>query len=171
MSLRTIDQLLEAAKAITSLEDFGELTFHEGLERLHTSLAGEARLNAQGEMLIEHQIVDLLSRRLEVEHWYATHPEINEQAIVAPLIGLGLPRTGSTAMGCLLAEDPAVRSLRSWEASAPCPPPEAATQHTDPRIAEQAARSAHMDKLAPRLKMMLPVSPTAPTGMPTIYGL
>ncbi|MCW1429521.1 sulfotransferase family protein [Novosphingobium sp. JCM 18896] len=170
MAMKTFKQLLEAARTATALEDFGEETFREGLERLLASLDGEARLNLQGEMLIEHQIVDLLSRRLEVEHWYAMHPEIDDQEIVAPLIGLGLPRTGSTALGCLLAEDPAVRSLRAWEANAPCPPPEAASEHSDPRIEEQRVRSAQIDAIAPRLKMMIPVSPTAPTECQQFMG-
>jgi hypothetical protein len=170
MTLPSISQLLEAAKTATSLDNFGVESFREGLERLHGSLTSEARLNAQGEALIEHQIVDLLSRRLEVEHWYDLHPEIDAQEIVAPLIGLGLPRTGSTAMGCLLAEDPAVRSLRSWESSAPCPPPEAATQHTDPRIAEQAVRSAYINQLSPRFRLMLPMSPTGPTECGQFMG-
>ena len=107
-------------------------------------------------------IIDLLGWRLRIEDWYARHPEIDSEEIVAPLIGLGLPRTGSTALGCMLAEDPAVRSIRAWESAAPCPPPETAIQHDDPRIAEQAARMAYMDQLSPRLKTMLPVSPTAP---------
>jgi hypothetical protein len=48
---------------------------------------------------------------------------------------LGLPRTGSTALSFLLAQDQSRRTLRVWEASQPCPPPETATELTDPRIA------------------------------------
>ena len=170
MAVNTIDQLLEAARTETSFEDFGDDSFREGLGRLLASLEADARLNAQGEALIQYQIIDLLSRRLEVEHWYAIHPEIDEQEIVAPLIGLGLPRTGSTALACLLAEDPAVRSLRAWEANSPCPPPESATEHSDPRIAAQIERSAQMDKLSPRFKTMLPMYPTAPTECQQFMG-
>ena len=36
---------------------------------------------------------------------------------------------------------PQFRSLRLWESSSPCPPPESATEHTDPRIAETEAGS------------------------------
>jgi hypothetical protein len=46
---------------------------------------------------------------------------------------MGLPRTGSTALSFLLAQDPNVRHVRSWEAAQPCPPP--STVHgADPRI-------------------------------------
>src|ERR1700722_15326054 len=126
--------LVRRARSATGLEDFGGDSFHEGLERLILALDTEARLTESGAAAFDAQIIHYLSQRLEVEDWYRRHPEIEEQEIVAPLIGLGLPRTGSTALGCLLGEDPAVRSLRCWEASTPCPPPDKETEGTDPRI-------------------------------------
>jgi hypothetical protein len=51
------------------------------------------------------------------------------------LIGLGLPRTGSTALSLLLSQDPGIRYLRRWESSQPCPPP-STVQGPDPRIPE-----------------------------------
>jgi hypothetical protein len=157
-----VSTLLERARAATSLDEFGEESFREGLEILVASADSQARFHEQGRAVFDHQIVDLLSRRLEVEHWYGLHPEIDEQEIIAPLIGLGLPRTGSTALSCLLAEDPAARFIRTWESQAPCPPPETATEHHDPRIAEATRRQALQDQLMPRFKAMVPMSPTGP---------
>lgn len=159
----TAGNLLSRASETTRYEDFGDPGFREGLERLIFAIEHEAQLNQQGEALIEYQIVDLLTCRLEVERWYGQHPKIDNEQIVRPLIGLGLPRTGSTALACLLAEDPATRSIRAWEASSPCPPPETATEHTDPRIEAQRIRNAQMDALSPRFRTMLPISATAPT--------
>src|SRR5262245_34638753 len=117
----------------TGLEDFGDDSFREGLEILLRALESEARLNARGEGFIYHRIGLHLAQRLQVEDWYRRHPEIDEVAVEAPLFGLGLPRTGSTALSFLLAQDPNVRYLRSWEAAQPCPPP--STVHgDDPRI-------------------------------------
>jgi hypothetical protein len=78
------------------------------------------------------------------------------------LFGLGLPRTGSTALSFLLAQDPGRRSLRSWEAGRPCPPPETATEHTDPRIAEAQAGIDLTNELFPGFVGMLPTSATGP---------
>ncbi len=108
------------------------------------------------------QIVGLLVNRLEVERWYALHPEIDEQEIVAPLFGLGLPRTGSTALSFLLASDNARRSLRTWEAGAPCPPPETATEYSDPRIAATQAGIDMTNEMFPGFFGMLPTSATGP---------
>src|SRR3546814_615248 len=155
--------LMQRARAASSLDDFGDDSFREGLERLVESADREARLTERGRMGFEMQIVDLLVNRLQVEHWYRLHPEIDQQQIVAPLIGLGLPRTGSTALSCMLAEDPAVRSIRNWEAMTPCPPPQTATEHSDPRIEVAQHMVQRRHEMFPRKKAMLPSSATMPT--------
>jgi hypothetical protein len=131
----TVDDVLRAAVTRTGLDDFGDDSFREGLEVLVASLHDEARLNGKGEAFIYQRITGYLGQRLQVEDWYRRHPEIDEVSLEAPLIGLGLPRTGSTALSVLLAQDPEVRYLRTWESSQPCPPP--STVHgVDPRIPE-----------------------------------
>ncbi len=128
-----VDDVVGAAVAQTGLEDLGDDSFREGLEVLLGSLRDEARLNARGEAYIYPRIVTALAQRLQVEHWYLRYPEIDDVDVQPPLIGLGLPRTGSTALSVLLAQDPAIRYLRRWESSQPCPPP--STVHgPDPRI-------------------------------------
>jgi hypothetical protein len=127
------DGVVGAAVAQTGLVDFGDDSFREGLELLLASLRDEARLNARGEAYIYARIVTTLSQRLQVEDWYRRHPEIDDVQFLPPLIGLGLPRTGSTALSVLLAQDPAIRYLRRWESSQPCPPPSTVTG-PDPRI-------------------------------------
>jgi hypothetical protein len=168
--MTSVDDLLQRARAANSLDDFGEDSFREGLEIVVAAADAEARLTEQGRAGFEKQVVDLLGNRLQVEHWYRLHPEIDEQEIVAPLIGLGLPRTGSSALSCLLAEDPAVRFIRTWESLAPCPPPETATQDTDPRIQQSQLMMDRRDKLFPRMRMMVPSAPTSPTECQTFMG-
>lgn len=129
----TSHEVHAAATAATGLEDFGDDFYREGLEILLAALRDEARLNARGEAFLAQRIVGYLEQRLQVEDWYRRHPEIDDVPIVAPLIGMGLPRTGSTALSMLLAQDPDVRYLRRWEASQPCPPP-STVNGVDPRI-------------------------------------
>ena len=129
------DDVVGGAVAQTGLQDFGDDSFREGLEVLLASLRDEARLNARGEGYLYPRIVTALSQRLQVEDWYRRHPEIDDVDILPPLIGLGLPRTGSTALSLLLSQDPGIRYLRRWESSQPCPPP-STVQGPDPRIPE-----------------------------------
>jgi len=62
----------------------------------------------------------------------------------------------------LLAEDPAVRNLRQWEASQPTPPPELATEDTDPRFLAAKEMMNGLGEMPPELKSMLPSSPNGP---------
>ena len=156
-----VDDLLALARAEAGLEDFGDPTFREGLQRLVRALREEARLNAAGEFTLRTLIIRMLKNRLEIEDWYRRHPEIDAEPIERPLIGLGLPRTGSTALSFLLAEDPAARSLRTWEAAEPCPPP-ATVAGPDPRIARAQEQARIMDELAPRMAALVPSAPTGP---------
>ena len=157
-----VGDLIDAACSRTGLDDFGVDTWREGLEVLVRSTNDEARLSEMGDGVVADQYVGYLVNRLQIEDWYRRHPEIDEQEIVAPLFGLSLPRTGSTALSFLLALDPARRSLRTWEAQQPCPPPETATEHTDPRIAATQAGIDMQHELFPDFVGLLPASATGP---------
>lgn len=157
-----IDELVDTACQKAGSGDLGDDTWLEGLEVLVESLDTEAALNEVGVGAMTDQIVGYLVNRLEIEQWYGRHPEIEDQPVVAPLFGLGLPRTGSTALSYLLAQDPARRSLRTWEAGAPCPPPETATEHSDPRIATAQAGIDFTNEMFPGFEGMIPTSATGP---------
>jgi hypothetical protein len=163
--------LVAAARERAGYDDFGDDSWREGLGVLVDALSTEGDLNATGEQVFADQIVGYLANRLEIERWYAAHPEIDEQEIVAPLFGLGLPRTGSTALSFLLASDPSRRSLRTWEASTPCPPPETATEDRDPRIASSAVGIEMINQMFPDFVGMLPSSPTGPAECLVIMAL
>ncbi len=145
--MASANELIAAAVAAAGLENFGDDSFREGLEILVASLRDEARLNDRGNEFIYPRIVGHLSQRLHVEDWYRRHPEIDDETIDAPLFGLGLPRTGSTALSFLLAQDPAVRFLRQWEAAQPCPPPSTVVgddPRIDPSKVEKVGTRAHV---------------------------
>ena len=163
-------KLLTTATGRTGLDDFGEDSFHEGLERLVHALQHEAELNEIGAMVLPEMLTTRLVQRLQIEDWYRRHPEIEDEEIVAPLIGLGLPRTGSTALSHLLAEDPHARSLRQWESGQPCPPP-STVEGDDPRIAEAEASLAAQAEFAPRLLQLVPATPTGPMECQDLMAL
>jgi hypothetical protein len=163
--------LVAAARERAEYDDFGDDTWQEGLDVLVRALSTEGDLNPTGEQVFADQIVGYLANRLEIERCYAAHPEIDEQEIVAPLFGLGLPRTGSTALSFLLASDRSRRSLRAWEASTPCPPPETATEDTDPRIAASSVGIEMVNQMFPDFVGMLPSSPTGPAECLVIMAL
>ena len=166
----SVDDVLDAARRDTGLDDFGGDSFREGLQCLIESLNTEADLNPVGEFIVHDLIMKSLKNRLHIEDWYRRHPEIEDEVIDRPLIGLGLPRTGSTALSFLLAEDPDARSLRRWEAGEPCPPP-STVEGPDPRIAAATAQQEMMDAAAPRLAALVPSTPTGPEECQDLMAL
>ena len=136
-------------------------TWREGLEVLVHCLNTEAALNELGVGAMSDQIVGYLVNRLLVEQWYRRYPEIDEQQIVAPLFGLGLPRTGSTALSFLLARITGRRSLRVWEAANPCPPPETATE-TPTLASPRPSRHRLHQRDVPGFAGMLPTAADGP---------
>jgi hypothetical protein len=151
-----VQDLIDAARSRTGLNEFGAVSYREGLERLVDSINRESKLNDMGTVGVPEMLIGLLCTRLQVEDWYRRYPEIDDEQIVAPLFGAGLPRTGTTALSFMMAQDPGTRSLRAWESSAPCPPPETATEHTDPRIGACAAGMEAGLKRCPERREMLP---------------
>ena len=70
----------------------------------------------------------------------------------------GLPRSGSTFMHQLLAEDPNCRGLCNWEmASCPVPPTREDEYFTDPRITAMQEQQKAMSKIAPRFDEVVSV--------------
>jgi hypothetical protein len=164
------DDFMREARAATGLDDFGDDSFREGLEILVRSLRNEAKLNATGQIVMRSRVVGLLSQRLQIEDWFRRHPEIAEEPIEAPLIGLGLPRTGSTALSFLLAEDPCTRSLRLWESSAPAPPP-STVEGPDPRIEMAELSVAQQAQFSPRSAALVPSTATGPMECQELMAL
>lgn len=165
------DELEDGACAATGLEDFGSPYYREGLERIVEALNTEADLNETGRVIQHATISNALIQRLKIEDTYTQHPEIDEEVIGGPVFVIGLPRTGTTALSQLVAADPQFRSLRMWESQAPTPPPDAATQHTDPRIAQAEAGLKMLDEMFPLMKALYNSEPTAPTECQDLMGM
>ena len=164
-------ELIETAQAETGLDAFGGDSFREALEVLTRALEKEAELNEAGRVATRELLLRLLRNRLLIEDWYGRHPEIDEKAIEAPTFMVGLPRTGTTALAAMLARDPKSRSLRTWESGQPTPPPEAATQYDDPRIAATQAGIDAMYEAHPEWRAMYDGSATASAECQDLLGM
>jgi hypothetical protein len=149
--------LLAAARRRTRLEDFGEEDFREPFRMVLQGLEDEARLTFVGRIVAREDIVGLLTNRLRLQEDGKRQPQIGAEQVKQPLFIVGMPRTGSTLLHHLLAQDPASRVAQAWEVLAPSPPPAKATYATDPRIANTAGRLGWFDALAPEFKAIHPL--------------
>ena len=118
------EPLMAAARRRARLVDFGDETFREPLHRLLDSCESEARLNTIGKLALSEDILQLLINRLQIQRDRHNWPGIGEETIVAPLFILGLPRSGTTLLHGLLAQDhDAFSAPITWEVMFPSPPP------------------------------------------------
>lgn len=156
------DDLLAAASKAAGLSDFGPDSFLPGFHKLLESLEADGRLSLFGRFFARRQLLELLTHRLELADWRKQRPEIADVEIRRPLFILGLPRTGTTLLYGLLAEDPANRAPLSWEIDQPSPPAETATYQTDPRIATTQARFDQVKSLAPGFQAIHPIGALMP---------
>ncbi len=159
-----IANVLHEAQSRTNLDDFGGDSWREGLEILINSALRHSEFTELGTYMFREAVTRPLVNRLRIEDWYRRHPEIDEQDVTVELCGVGFPRTGSTAFGALLGEDPKFRFLRRWEAPNPCPPAGTSPEDDAARIEHAGNEIALLNEaLSIDMLSLLPSSPTGPT--------
>jgi hypothetical protein len=154
--------LLEAARSATGLHDFGDPGFREGLDVLLRAYDEEACLTPFGRRMVLAELTGILAARLAVEAAWKREPRILDSPIRRPIFVLGLPRTGTTALHSLLAQDPEHQVLEYWLAAAPGPRPPRSAWQRDPRFvaARRGLRSVYF--LDPDLKAIHLLTPEGP---------
>jgi hypothetical protein len=167
----SLDSLLdEARRRANGRDDFGDGPFEGPLRLLLDSLEKEARLNAIGRMIARERVLGHVVNRLNYVGDRKQHPEIAREEIVRPVFIIGMPRTGTTILHDVLAQDPDTRAPLTWEAMFPSPPPEAATFASDPRIAACAATFPSVDLQIPAFKAMHPMGAELSQECVTMMG-
>lgn len=154
----TLDAVLaEGQRRAGGREDLGGGQFREGLERLLDSLDAEARLNDVGRIVASERALVHVVNRLNYVGDRIEIPAIAEQRIERPVFIIGMPRTGTTILHDILAQDPASRAPMTWEVTFPSPPPQATTFRTDPRIAAFEATVPARDAQLPGFDAIHPM--------------
>jgi len=154
--------LVARARRATGLTDLGDDAFRGPLGRLLHALEHEAELTFFGRIIARADLVRLLENRLRMTETRRRHPEIDAEEIRSPVFILGLPRTGTTILHELLAQDRANRVPMTWEVMHPWPPPERAAYENDPRIAEVEKHFAGIERLIPGFQAMHPMGARLP---------
>ncbi|MGB7976508.1 MAG: sulfotransferase [Roseiarcus sp.] len=132
----------------------------EALAALTSSLKQEASLSPFGRLAARWDIKRMLSTLMILADVEREDPTIRTRRLAAPIFITGLPRSGTTFLHSLLAEDPLNRAPRIWEAIYPRP------EH---RAAEFAAGRRKVDlqlrifnRLSPGIRNLHPIEADAP---------
>jgi hypothetical protein len=139
------------AAAITEagLDDFGDDSFDEGLSVYLRSAADEAGLSEMGTVVIQSGVIRALVNRLRFVQDLKRHPEIAAETLVAPIVILGVPRTGTTKLQRMISTDKGVQRLDLWRLLNPAPLPGGGSGPGDPRRTIAVEYEQMLAQLAP----------------------
>ena len=157
-----MDTLLGCAARETGLRDFGDAFFREPLSVFLESLESEAALTTLGRISARAEITRGLKNRLYMTDVFNQSPEITRKPIVKPIFILGLPRTGTSILHELLAQDHDNRVPMTWEVHNIWPPPDRATYSRDPRIEQTDEFLSRIDQVLPGFKHIHPMGAQLP---------
>jgi hypothetical protein len=158
----SVDRILEGARHRTGLLDWGNEAFLEPLEILVRAFEEEADLTAFGRRFIGHLLTGRITNRLILREYLRQHPEILEAPLAPPLIVVGMPRTGTTLLYNLLAQDPDARALLGWESLLPAPLDTAPGYRKDTRVTKSRMMERGLRRIAPALEHIHPFHPEGP---------
>ncbi|MCH9690943.1 MAG: sulfotransferase [Gammaproteobacteria bacterium] len=153
--------LIATAQKKTGLRDFGKKEFLPFLNCLCNALRYEARLNKAGIYTHTQRLIDILTSRMQVEDYYRRYPEIDYEIVAPPLVITGLPRTGSTLLQRLIANDPQFLSAAYWENRFPAPFVNEGAVDPTPRIEAAKTEVATMLNAVPQLASVHPLDAEA----------
>ncbi|WP_085663730.1 MULTISPECIES: sulfotransferase [unclassified Pseudomonas] len=152
------EQLLAAAlQRNPGLTDFGDPSFRAGLEALVADINRQGKLSATGGPLFAERLIESLGSRLVLEDYLKRYPEILQEQIQDPVVIVGLPRTGTTMLHRVLAQDPRFYTPAWWEVRYPAPLRDAQAGKVDPRIDMARREVAMMIEAMPELLTMHPL--------------
>lgn len=142
------DQLLDEAREAAGLDDYGDMSFAEGMSVLVKSVNEEAGIAPEYEASLKDEFIRVLVNRLRMQKDIAAHPEILEEELPPPVFITSMPRTGSTKLHRMLASTGDFNALPYWLSLnfAPFPDgiPDGSSGGPDPRI---AAAEEHLQKI------------------------
>jgi len=114
-------------------------------------------LSPLGVLGLRDELSSRWATRLWIERFLRRHPEVGAKPVTAPIVVLGLPRTGTTLLHRLLAERPGMRAPLLWELLAPRPASDpdgdaARRRHAAERMTRLARRAAPAMQIAHDLR-------------------
>src|SRR6478672_1805029 len=152
------DALRAEVQRATGLEDFGAPAIEPALTILVNSLEFEADLHPQGRFFMRVHLRELLETRLRLaKTWSGRLEALEASPIQRPVFITGMPRSGSTFLHELLAEDPENRVPRVWEVMFPVPSRNGVRSKVDPRVGKAETSLWWFRRIAPAADAIYPI--------------
>ncbi len=167
----SVESILAKAGEKAALGDWWDERLEGALERLVETFNRESQAGPEGQGLLFQQCVKAVVTRGRIEADLKDHPEILEKPVERPIFITGMPRTGTTLLQKLLAQDPNRRALLYWELIWPAPAPDPDHRLDDPRIASVEASLEKLYRIAPQIKALHRLEATEPEECLGLFDL
>lgn len=148
--------VLRAASERTGLRDFGPDDFRVRMNLWLDDVERDRNRTGLGRRMVFDYCVRYAANRQRIFDLLDRHPEIQQVPITAPLVVVGLPRSGTTQLLNLLSADTRLRSLPLWESYEPVPD---AREADDARYRRADEAWQQMLLVAPFTAAMHPMDP------------
>jgi hypothetical protein len=155
------EELIARARRRTGLVDFGGAPFEEPLQNFLRACREEGDLTLFGRFATRWDVVRFLSNLLRLRDEERQDPGILDQPIARPIFIAGLPRSGTTFLHTLLAQDPANLIPRVWQLIHPYPL-DKPRGGPDPRPRQVTRQLRLFGLIAPEFRHMHPIDADSP---------
>jgi len=118
-----LDLAHEIASREVGSDDFGPADYLPGLKVLLQSYDYDPHFHDQGKRIAWGMVVGVLKGRAQAIKSMKHNPGFDAQDITSPVVIVGVPRTGTTALHRLMAVDPRFQGLQTWLLDSPMPRP------------------------------------------------
>src|SRR5579871_2606438 len=149
-------ELARLAQRRTGLSDFGGTSFEQPLDVLLQDYERSAELVLVGRLAARWDVVRFLSNLLRLCEKEKRHPEILDQAIEKPIFIAGMPRSGSSFLHNLIAQDSGVFVPFCWQTIHPCPLPGEGPGEVSRRVGLVDRQIAKFSRMAPEFPAIHP---------------
>jgi hypothetical protein len=149
--------LLDQARTMAGLDDYGDMRFAEGMGVLVKSINDEAGLTPAYEEALTDELLRVLVNRLRMNRDLVLHPEIADEEVLPPVYITSMPRTGSTKLHRMLSATGDFNALLYWQSLNFAPFPDADPGGPDPRIEAGYRHLAHVGAQAPGFQRAHPM--------------
>lgn len=156
------DELHELATHQTGLTDFGDTDYHKPLRILLDALDSGPPMNKAQEASAIGSISGPLVGRLITQKGWCEHSDVLSAPVERPVIIIGIPRTGTTALYNLLSLDPQFQGIEKWLCYGPMVRPPRETWEAHPQFQAVRAATDQMFETMPDIAVAHGIQPEEP---------
>jgi len=135
----SFDRLHELVAAEIGSDDFGPDDYQPGLKVLLQAYDYDPHFHDQGKRIAWGMVVGVLKGRAQAIKAMKQNPGFDARPVASPVVIVGVPRTGTTALHRLMAVDPRFQGLQTWLLDSPMPRPPIETWGDYPEFQSTAA--------------------------------